>query len=63
MADKQKYRARNEIYYISTRTGVETHVDVGDVFDDMRDLSVRHELDAGNIEEVAEEAAPAGGEK
>lgn len=55
----KKYQALTVIDYVSTRTGVYVRIEVGDVFDDMNRLSVRNELEHGNIKEVPEE----GGEK
>lgn len=57
----RQYRARNVIDYVSTRTGSYVHVEPGDVFDDMSTLSVRLELEHGNIEEYDEKKD--GGEK
>lgn len=51
---RQQYRAKNVIDYVSVRTGEETHVEPGDVFDDMNSVGVRCELEADNIEEVEE---------
>lgn len=48
----RKYRAKNVIDYISTRTGQEVRVKPGDEFDDMNSVGVRNELEHGNIEEV-----------
>jgi len=56
---KQQYEALTTIDYVSTRTGVYVRVEPGDVFDDMNRLSVRNELEHGNIREVETE----GGEK
>lgn len=50
----RKYRAKNVIDYISTRTGEYVHVEHGDIFDDMNSVAARNELDHGNIEDVEE---------
>lgn len=55
---KTRYRALTTIDYISTRSGVYVRVEAGDEFDDMNRLSIRNELEHGNIKEVQE-----GGEK
>jgi hypothetical protein len=49
-----KFRAKNVIDYVSTRTGADAHVEPGDVFDDMNSVGIRCELEADNIEEVEE---------
>jgi hypothetical protein len=49
---KQKYRAKNVIDYLSTRTNKYAHVEHGDEFDDMSPLAARLELEHGNIERV-----------
>lgn len=55
----RRYQALTVIDYVSTRTGTYVRVEPGDVFDDMNKLSVRNELEHGNIKDVTEE----GGEK
>lgn len=51
------YRALNVIDYVSTKSGKYEHLEPGDEFDDMSTLSVRHELEAGNIEDAADNPA------
>lgn len=48
----RKYRAKTTIDFISTKTGEYKRVVAGEEFSDMNTLSVRNELDHGNIEEV-----------
>lgn len=55
----RRYVALTVIDYVSTRTGTYVRVEPGDEFEDMNRLSVRNELEHGNIKEVEEE----GGEK
>lgn len=50
----RKFRAKNVIDYISARTGDYAHVEPGDIIDDMNSVSIRCELEHGNIEEVEE---------
>lgn len=50
----RKFRAKNTIDYVSTRTGEEVRVEPGDEFSDMNSVGVRNELEHGNIEEVEE---------
>ena len=52
---KTKYRALTTIDYISTRSGVYVRVEAGDEFDDMNRLSIRNELEHGNIKELEED--------
>lgn len=59
----RKFRAKTVIDYVSTRTGKYAHVEEGDEFDDMNSLSVRSELEAGNIEEATEEKKEGGEQK
>lgn len=49
---KPEYRAVVGLNYPSSKTGEETRVEAGDKIVDMTDASIRHELSAGNIEEV-----------
>lgn len=46
------YRALNTIDYISTHSGLDMHVEPGDIFGDMNSVGVRNELAHGNIEPV-----------
>jgi len=56
MTDKKKsYRALTGIDYKSNETGKYVRVETGDRFDDMNDMAVKYELNAGNIEEWTEE--------
>lgn len=47
-----EYKAVVGLNYRSSRTGEETRVEAGDKIVDMTDAAIRHELSAGNIEEV-----------
>lgn len=51
----RKFLAMTTIDYVSTRTGMEVRVHVGDVFDDMNSVGVRNELEHGTIKEFVEE--------
>ncbi|MFE9742961.1 hypothetical protein [Streptomyces sp. NPDC006477] len=48
------YKALTGLNYISTETGEETRVEAGDKIVGMGHDSIRHELEAGNIEPVSQ---------